>query len=325
MKILITGAAGFLGSHLIETLDLYGFEVVALVRNYTDLLTSFNKYKLILPSNIEIIETKDLLNYSLLELPPVDYVIHCAGKLGAVNNKKLFNDNNIILTKKLAEFYKNKLIFISTLSVFVATKNNNGMHLEDDNIDKDMLIGDYAISKAIAEDYVSINGGYIIRPGLLTPSTSSVIDFPNSFLSEFINAIKKINCIPEEYVDASIDITPVNVCSSIIVSYLRRLIRGDTSKILHIANAKSVKLSEIIKQLKLKNKCSKNDFLEHINSVGLNKTQILLLKNAFYKEDLISNKLFNFDLFQSTGHYYGPNCFTMNNELVMSLYIKSIM
>lgn len=323
MKILITGASGFLGSHLIETLDVYGFEIYALVRKSSNLLTTFKKYKLTLPTNINIIEVSDLIDFDLSILPTVDYVIHCAGKIGAVNSKD-FHINNTLLTKKLAEHFKNKLIFISTLSVFVSARNNNGMHLETDIINKDMLIGDYAKSKAIAEEYVVNNNGYIIRPGLLTPSTNTAISFSNSFLEAFINAIKQLKKIPNMFTDACVDITPVNICSTIIVSYLRRIIRNDEDKIYHIANYKSVKLSEIISYIGIENKCSKQEFIQHLIDLKLSKLEILLIKNAFFKEDLLDDKLFNFDLFQSTGHYYGPNCFTMNNNAVLTFYFKSI-
>ncbi|OFZ54280.1 MAG: hypothetical protein A2428_06795 [Bdellovibrionales bacterium RIFOXYC1_FULL_54_43] len=89
MKVLVTGASGFIGSTLIEQLSSLGFEVHALMRKTSSL------------SNLSHLEGKfervegDLSNFDSLRnaLKDVKYVFHLAGATAAPNRDAYFEHN----------------------------------------------------------------------------------------------------------------------------------------------------------------------------------------------------------------------------------------
>jgi dihydroflavonol-4-reductase len=74
-KILVTGATGFIGSHICETLVKKGYEVAILVRKTSNL--SFLK-----DLNLKIYYGDLLSKESLKEaIKECHYIINCAGKI----------------------------------------------------------------------------------------------------------------------------------------------------------------------------------------------------------------------------------------------------
>ncbi len=109
MKILVTGAAGFIGSHTAERLSDLGHEVVGL-DNFNDYysldLKNLNASELS-KKGIDILK-KDLRDSDLSESLPTDfdYIFHFAAQPG-ISLSSTFEDycsNNIIATKNLIDF-----------------------------------------------------------------------------------------------------------------------------------------------------------------------------------------------------------------------------
>ncbi|QXP61634.1 NAD-dependent epimerase/dehydratase family protein [Olleya sp. HaHaR_3_96] len=109
MKILVTGAAGFIGSHTCERLRDLGHEVVGL-DNFNDYysvkLKNLNE-KSLLEKGIKIIKT-DLRDDNLTDVLPKDinYIFHFAAQPG-ISESSTFEDyftNNIIATKNLIDY-----------------------------------------------------------------------------------------------------------------------------------------------------------------------------------------------------------------------------
>ena len=123
-KILVTGASGFIGQSLCETLSKSGRSVLGAVRNLNSIL--INK-------NIKYISVGDIAfkkNWKDL-LVEVDCIVHCAGKAHLIHEKKnldIYRLVNIEGTKHLAEQAAKsgvkKLVFLS--SVKVNGENTNG-------------------------------------------------------------------------------------------------------------------------------------------------------------------------------------------------------
>ena len=126
MKTLITGCAGFIGSHLTERLLKNGFEVIGIdcISDYynrkikeENLAVSLNN------DNFTFIE-EDLLEMD--EYPHVDFVYHLAAQPGVRdswgNNFSSYTSNNIEVTWRLLEFYKElnikKFVNSSSSSVY---------------------------------------------------------------------------------------------------------------------------------------------------------------------------------------------------------------
>ena len=126
MKALVTGCAGFIGSHLTTRLLQEGFEVTG-IDCFTDYYPREVKEKNITEilnhEKFNLIE-KDILQIE--EFPEVDYVFHQAAQAGVRGswgkNFEIYIRNNIWATQKLLEFYKDreirKFVYASSSSVY---------------------------------------------------------------------------------------------------------------------------------------------------------------------------------------------------------------
>ncbi len=112
MKILITGAAGFIGSHTSEKLKDLGHEVAGVdnFSPYYDVSLKKLNAKALSDKDITILQV-DLRSDDLAEKLPndFDYIFHFAAHPG-ISNTSTFEDyftNNILATQRLLEFAEN--------------------------------------------------------------------------------------------------------------------------------------------------------------------------------------------------------------------------
>jgi nucleoside-diphosphate-sugar epimerase len=117
MKIFLTGASGFVGSHLIQYLEKQGHEIIAPLRRTDHTYEHVNVCS----------QPVDLLDLGALKkvLLGVDAVIHCAAMVGTWGFEKDFQDTNIRITNNLIEAAKSagvkKFIHMSCASVVMDT------------------------------------------------------------------------------------------------------------------------------------------------------------------------------------------------------------
>ena len=109
MKILVTGAVGFIGSHTAERLQSLGHEVIGLdnFSPYYSLKLKELNQKSLLNKGISVL-VKDLLEEDLKDVLPsdIDYIFHFAAQPG-ISSTSSFEDyfsNNIIATKNLVDY-----------------------------------------------------------------------------------------------------------------------------------------------------------------------------------------------------------------------------
>jgi len=156
MNIFITGAAGFIGSHLAERFASLNYNVIGLdclLNNYSPTLKKLN---------IELLAKKGV-QFHYLDLAQddidtvvqdVDFVFHLAAQPGiaAAVPFRSYEQNNIIATKRLLDAATKAkavkgFINISTSSVY-------GLHATGDETCEPRPISDYGITKLAAEQLV---------------------------------------------------------------------------------------------------------------------------------------------------------------------------
>ncbi|MCJ7646742.1 NAD-dependent epimerase/dehydratase family protein [bacterium] len=129
MRCLVTGCAGFIGSHLAEKLIQSGFEVIG-IDSFTDYydrrIKETNVQGLLQSSSFTLIR-EDLLRIDLDKLlSGVDYIFHHAAQPGVTaswgGRFETYLNNNILATQRLLESAKKiplkSFIFASSSSVY---------------------------------------------------------------------------------------------------------------------------------------------------------------------------------------------------------------
>jgi dTDP-4-dehydrorhamnose reductase len=149
MKVLVTGANGFTGQHLVKTLVGKGFEVIATSRNESK-LPSYNNLTYY---NCELTDVRNVEN--LFDLTKPGAVIHTAAMSKpdeCAANPDLCTANNITATQHLLDAAikvgTNHFVYLSTDFIF----GENGPHAEDDTPSPLNL---YGASKLEAEALVN--------------------------------------------------------------------------------------------------------------------------------------------------------------------------
>lgn len=157
MKALVTGAAGFIGSHLSGSLIQKGFDVVG-IDNFTDYyprtIKETNITQLRRGNNFEFVEAS-LLEVDLAKLlDGVEVVFHEAAQAGVRaswgQNFKIYSDNNILATQMLLEACcrspVKKLIYGSSSSVYGDTPD---LPMKESSLP--CPVSPYGVSKLAAE------------------------------------------------------------------------------------------------------------------------------------------------------------------------------
>ena len=159
MKVLVTGAAGFIGSHLCERLLGDGWQVLG-VDNFDDFYDPQIKRRNIADclekDNFELVEAdiRDRAAMGNVVGNGVDVIVHLAAKAGvrpSIDQPLLYADVNINGTGIMLEAAKEqgigKVIFASSSSVY--GNNEKVPFSEDDNVD--FPISPYAATKKAGE------------------------------------------------------------------------------------------------------------------------------------------------------------------------------
>ncbi len=170
IKVLVTGAAGFLGKFLVPELLANNVTITALVRRSSN-ISHLNH------PNINLIfgdiTDNDLLNKIV---PGIDAIIHAAATFSG--SKENFYSVNVQATENLlqlaSQFNVRKFIYISSISVYRhSAYKTNQVITEDYPYERNEFHTQYSLSKMQAEQIVkryNDNSNVkctIIRPGSL--------------------------------------------------------------------------------------------------------------------------------------------------------------
>ena len=154
MKALVTGCAGFIGSHLVDKLLEQGYEVIGI-----DCFTDYYPREI---KDANISNALDYNNFKLIEgdilamnkYPEVDYIFHEAAQAGVRaswgKSFEIYTRNNIEATQKLLEFYKDrkikKFVYASSSSVY----GDAELPMKEDSLLKP--VSPYGVTKLAGEN-----------------------------------------------------------------------------------------------------------------------------------------------------------------------------
>lgn len=186
-RVLVTGATGFLGRHILDYISRRGLKVVVLAREMKKAIALFNGMK-----NIEIVEG-DLGNLDSLEkaLDNIDVVVHSAGLVSDWENAELFRKVNVEGTKNLLIIAHAKgikqFVLVGSLGVFGDTNQNyigenEQLRLTTDSYSNSKIEQEFFVKKYCLHSRIPFT---IIRPGFIYGEGDT------RFMPKMISSIKK--------------------------------------------------------------------------------------------------------------------------------------
>ena len=259
--ILVTGAAGFIGSHLCERLISDGYGVVGIDNFdpfYARSLKEKNLSNLLYHPHFTLIES-DLRAGNLDELLKsysFQTIIHLAGKVGvrpSIDHPQEYVDHNISVTLTVLEYAKrnkiNKFIFASSSSIY----GNSTIVPWSENLDVSEPISPYAFSKKSCE-LLNYSYHHLYKIDVVNLRFFTVYgprQRPDLAIAKFFKLIKDNLPLPV-YGDGTTkrDYTFISdIVNGIVLSmnYLQNNV--DVYEIINLGNGNPVEMSSLVSEL----------------------------------------------------------------------------
>lgn len=248
MKILITGATGFIGSHLAERLAKEEYNVRALVRK-KELDKENNKKE-----NFELLKKLrvniyfgDLLDKESLNkvVKDIDVIFHLAAiaRPMAIPNK-LYFDVNETGTKNLLEACKNKqikkIIIMSSISAVGPTRDSNPVNEKTKCYPEDIYGWSKLAQEKIAFEYLNKYKLPIILlrpPMVFGPRDFEMLRLFKTIKTGFFPLKSNNECMEFLYVE------------NLVEACILAMQKGKIGEIYHISNEKHYSINEIVKAI----------------------------------------------------------------------------
>jgi len=168
MKIFLTGASGFVGSHLVQSLIAAGHQVLAHYRSPQSLNIQSQP-------NLQV-WSGDLNDVQSLaqRLQGIDSVIHCAAEMKLWKSKKALHETNVLMTKNIVKAAKQagvpQFIYMSDASVAKDPSIAN-IEVSESRALPSLENFPYSHSKSLAEECVLAAGDETLRTISLRPAS----------------------------------------------------------------------------------------------------------------------------------------------------------
>lgn len=242
MKILVTGANGFLGQHLCHKLTEMGHTVYGLVRTPSKMALAHERF-FIIKGDLDCANL-DWSNYLPADL---DACIHTAGLVHTYNNEDFFKVNTLgtkFLVLSLREKYKEKFNFMLISSLAAG----GPVHLGEkrNETDLDFPVSSYGRSKKQAEDMLRdfAPKGWttsVVRPPMIIgPGDTAVLDIFKMVRDGFI-LLPGRGARNKEY---------SFVCVFDLVETITKLLDSNLSLIVYSAHESIIKFQQLIEEIK---------------------------------------------------------------------------
>ena len=267
--ILLTGATGFLGSHILRELKGRNATVICLVRDYLKLNRILEYYFPKEKSSFTYVTVEGDVEKPKLGLSDemyeklterVDMVIHTAAKVSHAGHYEDFERTNVIGTKNVIEFCKKSgAVLQHTSTASVSGSGTVEQSLRDVKFNEFCLdIGQkykqnvYIHSKYKAEELVLIARSEglkanIFRIGNLTwrfyDGKFQINAGSNGFVQR-IRGLLKLGMYGEQLADYTIDFTPVDVCAQ---AFVRLCFHKKVNNVYHMYNHNTYSIQTLSK------------------------------------------------------------------------------
>ena len=175
MRVLVTGATGFLGSYLIDELLEAGYEVKALGRNQKR-LAALKRSRDLDVAAVDLLDKEALFQAG----QDCQAVIHAAALSTVWGPWKDFYEANVLASQHVLELCQQvgmeRLVYVSSPSIYAGPFDQ--IDLKEDQAPKENRLNHYIRSKIMAEDLIRASSvpSVIIRPrGLFGIGDTSII------------------------------------------------------------------------------------------------------------------------------------------------------
>ena len=263
MKIFLTGATGFLGSHLIKSLA-QDYETVYILSRKTNhpFLDQFPNVKLIKGdiTHLDIIESKSDWQELIDE---VDFVLHAAALYDLTASFADCYLQNVVGTQNLLKLVKKiknikAFYYVSTIAV----GDEQSYFLEEDHLPtRKKFIDHYSETKYHAEMIVREIGQQIpiriFRPGIIVGDSQTgkmdKVDGPYYFIraiKKYSHLLKRIPFLPMSFNPRTkIPLIPVDHCARFIHLLIKRDNLDSATKTYHLISHETPTTSEFLKDM----------------------------------------------------------------------------
>jgi thioester reductase-like protein len=248
-SVLLTGATGFLGAHLVESLRARGADVVCLVRA-ADRDAAHARLAAALAAREIPIEVGDHVRAIAGDLASpalagrheltegIDAIVHAGATVSWLASYAALRGPNVAGTHALVELAAAgglPLHFVSTISTAPPAGD------EDSRLGLDAVLSatPYALSKWIAEDHVrrAATAGLaaaIYRPAMIAGHSVRGVGNPEDFLHRYLVGCSELG-LYVDLDDAMLDMTPVDFVAEAIAALVVSRPSGDAATY-HLAN-----------------------------------------------------------------------------------------
>lgn len=255
MKALVTGCAGFIGSHLSESLIENDIEVIGIdcFTEYYDRKLKERNISSILSSKKFTFVEADIMDASLGQyLKDVKYIFHQAGQPGVRGSWgkefDIYVKNNILVTQRILEIVKDfeikKFIYASSSSVY---GNIDELPVKESQLTKPF--SPYGVTKLAAEQLCNL---YFENHGIPTVALRYFTVYgprqrPEMSMSKFIKDMISGNCITI-YGDGK-QIRDFTYIDDIVKANLLAMESPVEGEVFNVGSSRPIKLIEVIKIL----------------------------------------------------------------------------